>query len=79
MALDSKAAFKERALEVGITNADITALETGGIATYSQFAFCCAYSPGAQSDAPLLDHLEEVLGTKPTDTVDCFSSVMQWS
>ena len=66
MALDSKAAFKERALEVGITNADITALETGGIAIYSQFAFCCAYSPGAQSDAPLLDHLEEVLGTKPT-------------
>lgn len=66
MALDSKAAFKERALEVGITSTDLTALETGGIATYSQFAFCCAYSPGAQSDAPLLDHLEHVLGTRPT-------------
>ena len=65
MALDSRAAFKERALEVGISATDITALGNGGIATFSQFAFCCAYQPGAQTDGPLFDHLELVLGTRP--------------
>ena len=65
MALDSRAAFKERALEVGISATDVTALSNGGIATFSQFAFCCAYQPGAQTDGPLFDHLELVLGTRP--------------
>ena len=65
MALDSRAAFKERALEVGISATDVTALANGGIATFSQFAFCCAYQPGAQTDGPLFDHLELVLGTRP--------------
>ena len=60
MALDSRAAFKERALAT-----DVTALANGGIATFSQFAFCCAYQPGAQTDGPLFDHLELVLGTRP--------------
>ena len=41
-------------------------LINGGIATFSQFAFCCAYQPGAQSDAPLFDHLETVLGSRPS-------------
>ena len=40
-------------------------LANGGIATFSQFAFCCAYQPGAQTDGPLFDHLELVLGTRP--------------
>ena len=65
MALDSWAAFKERALEVGISSAEVTALANGGISTFSQFAFCCAYQPGAHSDGPLFDHLEQVLGTRP--------------
>ena len=66
MALDSKAAFKERALEIGISDTDLTALAAGGIATFSQLAFCCAYQPGAQSDDALFDHLESILGTKPS-------------
>ena len=53
-------------LEVGISEAEVTALANGGIATFSQFAFCCAYQPGAQSDAPLFDHLETVLGSRPS-------------
>ena len=65
MALDSNAAFKERALEIGVTADEVTALATGGISTFSQFAFCCAYQPGAQSDDALFDHLENVLGTRP--------------
>lgn len=66
MALDSTAAFKERALEVGVTTDEVTALSNGGISTFAQFAFCCAYQPGAQSDDALFDHLEHILGTRPT-------------
>ena len=51
--------------ELGISTAEVTVLANGGIATFSQCAFCCAYQPGAQSDGPLFDHLELVLGTRP--------------
>lgn len=66
MALDSKAAFKERALEIGISEADLNALALGGMSNFSQLAFCCAYQPGAQSDDALFDRLESILGTKPS-------------
>lgn len=61
MALDSRVAFKERALELGIDNDDLTALAAGGIGSFSEYAFCCAHQPGAQSDDLLFNHL----GTKP--------------
>ena len=66
MALDSKAAFQLRASEIGIGSDDITRMEDGGIASFSQFAFCCSYQPGGSSEEALFDHLESVLGTKPT-------------
>lgn len=66
MALDSKAAFRERALEIGITSADLDLLDGGGLGSFSQYAFCCAYQPGAHSDDALFEHLEAVLGNKPT-------------
>lgn len=66
MALDSKAAFKERALEIGVSEADLNALPLGGMSNFSQLAFCCAYQPGAQSDDALFDRLESILGTKPS-------------
>lgn len=69
MALDSKAAFQLRASEIGIGSDDITRMEDGGIASFSQFAFCCSYQPGGSSEEALFDHLESVLGTKP-----CFCS-----
>ena len=82
MALDSRAACKERSLEVGISEAEVTALANGGIATFSQFAFCCAYQPRAQSDAPLFDHLETVLGSRPSgadaSAYRCSLNVMLW-
>jgi len=65
MALDSRVAFKERALELGIDNDDLTALAAGGIGSFSEYAFCCAHQPGAQSDDLLFNHLETILGTKP--------------
>lgn len=66
MALDSKAAFKERATEAGISNGDMEALEREGITTFSKYAFCCAYQPGSPSDDALFDYLESVLGARPT-------------
>ena len=66
MALEPEAAFQARALEVGITSADLTALKGGGINSYSRFAFCCAYQPGSGNEDVLFDHLETILGAKPT-------------
>jgi hypothetical protein len=57
MALDSKAAFQLRASEIGIQADAIALLETGGIANFSQFAFCCAYQPGSANEDALFEHL----------------------
>lgn len=65
MALESEAAFKARASEIGISDEDISALKEGGINSHSRFAFCCAYQPGGGSEDVLFNYLEEVLGTKP--------------
>ena len=84
MALDSKAAFQLRASEIGIGSDDITRMEDGGIASFSQFAFCCSYQPGGSSEEALFDHLEELFW-EPNPPVllqqtfeDCFSNAMQW-
>ena len=66
MALDSKAAFRQRAVEAAIPDAEIDALAAGGIETFAQFAFCTSYQPGTGSDDALFDHLEHILGAKPT-------------
>ena len=65
MALDSKAAFQLRASEIGISAEHIGLLETGGVASFSQFAFCCAYQPGNGNEDTLFDYLETILGVKP--------------
>eukprot|EP00435_Cladocopium_sp_Y103_P004637 s5022_g1.t1 len=65
MALESEAAFQSRALEIGITSEDLTLLKTGGINSYSRYAFCCAYQPGSGNEDVLFTHLETILGVKP--------------
>eukprot|EP00435_Cladocopium_sp_Y103_P015116 s4719_g3.t1 len=65
MALESEAAFQSRALEIGITSEDLTLLKTGGINSYSRYAFCCAYQPGSGNEDVLFAHLETILGVKP--------------
>ena len=66
MALESEAAFQARALEVGISSADLTALKNGGINSYSRFAFCCAYQPGSGNEDVLFNYLEEILTERPS-------------
>ena len=65
MALDSRVAFQQRAVQCGVPQAGVDELETNRITTFAQFAFCCAYHPGAQDDTPLLVALEGYLGARP--------------
>lgn len=65
MALESEAAFKARAREVGIDENELNLLKAGGINSFSRFAFCSAYQPGGNNEDLLFTHLENVLGHKP--------------
>lgn len=54
MALDSKAAFPERGLEFGISQASLDALEAGGIASFAPVSTsraCLGARPGAAEAA----------------------------
>ena len=46
MALDSKVAFQARAIELGVSQADVAALEAKGITSYATYAYCCTFQPG---------------------------------
>ena len=65
MALDSKAAFQQRAAQVDIPVQEVDALELAGIDTFAKYAFCSQYQPGAQDEKPLVDFLENALGQVP--------------
>lgn len=53
-------------VEAGIPQEELDALSTGGIETFAQYAFCTSYQPGSGPDDALFDHLESLLGTKPS-------------
>lgn len=67
MALESSAAFKARAKEIGISEADLNLLQAGGIDSFSRYAFCCAFQPGGTNEDVLFDHVEAILGSRPTN------------
>lgn len=54
------------AVEVGISSGDFELFKTGGINSYSRYAFCCSCQPGSGKGDVLFDYLESILGTKPT-------------
>ena len=62
MAIDSKVAFQNRALELNISQANIDALTTAGISSYATLAYCCAFQPGQADDTPLTDFLVNTVG-----------------
>ena len=66
MALESEAAFRARALQVGISSDDLDQLKAGGISSFSRYAFCSAFQPGSGNEDVLFNHLETILGVKPT-------------
>ena len=65
MALDSKAAFQQRAAQIEIPVQEIDALELAGIDTFAKYAFCSQYQPGAQDERPLVDFLQATLWAAP--------------
>jgi hypothetical protein len=52
--LDSKASFRVRAVELGVSDAELAVLAANDWNTFSSFAFSCNYSPGQANDAELL-------------------------
>ena len=65
MALDSKAAFAQRAAQFEIPIHEIEALAAGGTDTFAKFAFSSQYQPGSNDETPLLQFLEDALGERP--------------
>eukprot|EP00435_Cladocopium_sp_Y103_P057714 s379_g20.t1 len=65
MAIDSKVAFQNRALELGVDQADVDALATAGINSYATYAYCSTYQPGQNDDAALIQFLTDALGAAP--------------
>ena len=66
MAIDSKVAFQNRAVELGIDQAEIDSLETAGIHSYATYAYCSTYQPGQNDDTALITFLTTTLGGAPS-------------
>ena len=65
MALDSKASFVQRALEVGLTDRQVQAIDAAGVNSFARYAYCTAYQPGQSDDAPLVQFWTDALGGAP--------------
>ena len=66
MAIDSKVAFRNRAVELGIEQAEIDALDDAGIHSYATYAYCSTYQPGQNDDTALITFLTTTLGSAPS-------------
>ena len=65
MALDSKASFVQRAIEVGLTDRQVQALDTAGVNSFARYAYCTAYQPGQVDDTPLVQFWTRALAADP--------------
>ena len=63
--IDSKAAFRARALAFGIPDNQITILDTNALATFAAFAFLQPYNPTNPNDGAFTTSLTELLGAVP--------------
>ena len=69
---ESAAVFSQRALEIGLTDANLKCLTDENITTMSRFAFCCNYTPG-QDEKPFIDLVKKLLKRDPnTLETSCF-------
>ena len=65
MAIDSKVAFQNRAIELGIEQDDVEVLSDKGINSYATYAYCCTFQPGQTDDTALTNFLTTTLGAAP--------------
>ena len=66
MAIDSKVAFQNRALELGIDQTEVDALEIAGINSYATYTYCSTYQPGQNDDTALITFLTNTFGNAPS-------------
>ena len=60
MATESNAAFKARALDLGLSEERFELLIGAGVKNFGQYAFICQYQPGSSDEPPLLKVLGEI-------------------
>ena len=63
--LDSEAAFKERALKVGLTAANHSILEGAGYSTFGSLAFAVSASPNSVTEEEVRDWIRTVFTPQP--------------
>ena len=65
--LESEAAFRARATEIGLPTQTIDLLKDGGVHSFGSFAFITSYQPGQADEQPLIQSLTQTLGRAPTN------------
>jgi len=63
MATESSAAFRSRALDLGLAEDRFELLVGAGVRNFGQYAFICQYQPGSSDEGPLLKVLSEIYTT----------------
>lgn len=63
--LESEAAFKERATQIGIEDRFIAKFVEKNFAAFGKYAFCVVYSPSHPDEAPLRRFLQDLLEEEP--------------
>ena len=67
--LDSKAAFKERALAIGISPDHVEKFSAAGLDTFGSFAFSIPYHPTASDETALIKFVSDTLKGKVAPAV----------
>ena len=65
--LESEAAFRARATEIGLPDDAIDRLKDGGVRSFGAYAFITSYQPGQADEAPLITALTDTMGRAPTN------------
>jgi len=63
--LESEAAFKERATQIGIEDRFISKFVEKNFAAFGKYAFCVVYSPSHPDEAPPKRFLQDLLEEEP--------------
>lgn len=63
---DSAAVFRQRAEEIGVTEAVLKSFTDEGLNTMATFAFSCNYAPGASDESAFVEMIKKTLKRDPT-------------
>ena len=65
--LESAAAFRSRALEIGLSGDVVDLLQAGGVSSFGGLAFITNYQPGQADETPLINALTNTMGRAPSN------------